>query len=345
VIQALDRALRATLLAAAVAALLAGCSGGREIHSVGGLAQGTTYSVQWWRATEIDEDGFESALKSELERIDALLSTYRPDSTLERFNAVDTTDPQTLPAELVALLRLAAEVHAASDGCFDPTVRPLVRAWGFDGDEPHVPDAGALAAARARVGFDKIELVDGEHVRKRIPGVEIDMSSIGQGYTVARLAAIAERYGLGDFLVEIGGEVAGRGRRPDGRSWRVGIESPGAEGEPLRAISLPAGATTAVITSGTYRHFFEADGRRYGHILDPRTGSPVEHALVSATVAGPDAASAAAWGTALLCLGPDAGAATAERLGLAAVLIVRQGDAFVQRPTSRFTDEWPDATD
>jgi thiamine biosynthesis lipoprotein len=325
------------------AASLAGCSRGREPRTIAGLAQGTTYTVQWWAEREIDSSALARAVTDELDRIDELLSNYRSDSVLERFNAARTTEPQTLPAELVTLLQLAADVHRASDGCFDPTVRPLVRLWGFDGDSPHVPADSELEAVRARVGFDKVAIVDAQHVRKLAGDVEIDMASIGQGYTVGRLAAVAERFGLKDYLVEIGGELLGRGRRPDGRSWRVGVESPAAEGAALRALPLPTDGITAVITSGTYRHFFEDHGKVYGHILDPRTGRPVDHALVSVTVAGVDPTLAAAWGTALLCLGPDAGAAAAQKLDLAAVLTVRTADGFEQRETPRFTAEWPDA--
>jgi thiamine biosynthesis lipoprotein len=337
-------ALRAALLLFAAAWLAAGCSSRRDIQTIAGLAQGTTYELQWWSEREIDQPDLNRAVVRELDRIDEVLSNYRSDSVLERFNASRTTEPQALPAELVALLRLAADVHRASDGCFDPTVRPLVRLWGFDGDAPHVPPDADLEAARAQVGFGKIEIVDDEHVRKLASEVEIDMASIGQGYTVGRLAAIAQSYGLTDYLVEIGGELMGSGRRPDGRGWRVGVESP-AQGAALRALPLRADGPTAVITSGTYRHFFEDRGRVFSHILDPRTGRPVDHALVSVTVAGPDPAAAAAWGTALLCLGPDAGAAMAEKIGLAALLSVRVADGFEQRTTPRFAAEWPDESD
>jgi thiamine biosynthesis lipoprotein len=336
---------RAALLLAAATWLAAGCSPRREIQTLAGLAQGTTYEIQWWSEREIDLPELNRAVTAELERIDQLLSNYRSDSALELFNASRTTAPQALPADLVALLRLAGDIHRASGGCFDPTVRPLVRLWGFDGDTPHVPDDDELEAARARVGFDKIEIVDAEHVRKLMSDVEVDMASLGQGYTVGRLAALAERFGLADYLVEIGGELLGRGRRPNGSSWRVGIESPAASGAPLRALPLPVGRVTAVITSGTYRHFFEDHGKLYSHILDPRTGRPVDHTLVSVTVAGADPALAAAWGTALLCLGPDAGAALAETLDLAALLSVRKADGFEQRATPRFAAEWPDETD
>ena len=310
------------------------------LETLTGLAQGTTYTLQWWSEERIDRTALAQSVTAELERIDALLSNYRPDSELERFNATRSLAAQALPTELVTLLRLAADVHEASAGCFDPTVRPLVRLWGFDGDEPHVPPADAIAAILPSIGFDKLEIVDPEHVRKLREDVEIDMASIGQGYTVGRVSAVIEALGLKNYLFEIGGELAGRGTRPNGRKWRVGIENPD-KGAPLRALSLPADRLTAIITSGSYRHFFEDQGRTYGHILDPRTGRSVDHALVSVTVTGDAAARTAAWGTALLCLGPDDAAATAEREHLSAIMIVRSADGFEIHESSAFTAAWP----
>lgn len=339
-----QRYFSATTLLIATTALVASCARAPALETLTGLAQGTTYTLQWWSKERVDRTALAQAVTAELERIDALLSNYRPDSALERFNAVRSLEPQTLPAELVTLLGLAADVHEASSGCFDPTVRPLVRLWGFDGDEPHVPAADAIAAVLLRIGFDKLEIVDPEHVRKLREDVEIDMASIGQGYTVGRISAIAEGFGLKDYLFEIGGELAGRGTRPDGREWRVGIESPD-KGAPLRALSLPADRLTSVITSGSYRHFFEDHGHSYGHILDPRTGRSVDHALVSVTVTGEAAARTAAWGTALLCLGPDDAAATAEREHLSAIMIVRAADGFTIHESSAFRASWSTDTD
>jgi FAD:protein FMN transferase len=313
------------------------------LRAVSGAAQGTTYSLQWTgNATEAE---VAAAAEQELARIDALLSNYRADSTLERFNAAGSTAPLELPPDLVTLLALAKRIHAASDGCFDPTVRPLVRAWGFDGDSPAVPAADAIDEARAAVGLDKLELVDATHVQKAVPTLELDMASIGQGYSVGRLADLLERHGSTAYLVEIGGEVVARGSKPDGSAWRVGIENP-IEGQGAGpALRMPPEARTAVVTSGSYRHYLEADGRRFGHIIDPRSGSPVDHALVSVTVIGGDAATAAAWGTALLCLGPRAAAATAEREGLAALLWIRNDDGAALEPTRAFASEWDELLD
>ncbi len=312
------------------------------MHTVSGIAQSTTYSLQWTGgATEAE---IAAAAEQELERIDALLSNYRADSTLERFNATRSTEPIELPGELVTLLGLAQRVHSASDGCFDPTVRPLVRAWGFDGDTPAVPTTAAIDTARAIVGLEKLSLLDATHVRKSVAALEVDMASIGQGYTASRLADVLERHGSTAYLAEIGGEIVARGTKPDGAAWRVGVENPGgAQAGP--ALRMPPDARTAVITSGSYRQYLEADGRRFGHIIDPRSGWPVEHALLSVTVVGPDAAAAAAWGTALLCLGPEAAAAMAEREKLAALLWIGGGGDPALERSRTFSAEWQQLLD
>jgi thiamine biosynthesis lipoprotein len=146
------------------------------------------------------------------------------------------------------------------------------------------------------------------------------------------------------YLAEIGGEIVARGTKPDGAAWRIGIENPGgAQAGPT--LRMPPAARTAVITSGSYRQYLEVDGRRFGHIIDPRSGWPVEHALLSVTVVGPDAATAAAWGTALLCLGPEAATAVAEREGLAALLWVGGGDDPALELSRAFSAEWQSLLD
>ena len=208
----------------ASAAVIACTPSPPSIRTITGFAQGTTYSLQW--SGSATTAAIEAAAEQELGRIDALLSNYRSDSTLERFNAARHTEPIELPPELVALLAVAKTVHAASDGCFDPTVRPLVRAWGFDGENPAVPPAAVIEAARALVGLDQLELIDASHVRKRSPELEVDMASIGQGYTAGRLADLLELHGNTAYLAEIGGEVVTRGSKPGATPWRIGVENP-----------------------------------------------------------------------------------------------------------------------
>jgi thiamine biosynthesis lipoprotein len=327
-------------VAASIAAAALGCAPtpSSGIRTVTGFAQGTTYSLQWTGGGT--ESAIAAAAEQELERIDALLSNYRPDSTLERFNAARTSEPFELPAELVALLSLAQTVHEATEGCFDPTVRPLVRAWGFDGDTPSVPSAEIIEAARAAVGLEKLELLDATHVRKAHPALEVDMASVGQGYTVGRLGELLEQHGSTAYLAEIGGEVVARGTKPGSLPWRIGIENPVTDGTGP-ALRMPPSPRTAAITSGSYRHYLEADGRRFSHIIDPRSGWAVEHGLLSVTVLGPDAALAAAWGTALLCLGPVDGIEIAEREDIAALFWIANGNEPAALELSRsFATSW-----
>jgi thiamine biosynthesis lipoprotein len=336
---------RAVWIAGALAlGLLSSCTERSSgLLSAAGVAQGTTYSLQWIGGSA-DRAVIARAAQAELDRLDALLSNYRPDSVLERFNAAQTLEPQAVPSELVDLLRIAKEIHAASAGCFDPTVRPLVHLWGFDGDEPGVPTPEAILAARTAVGLDKLEIVDDEHIRKTLPALAIDMSSIGQGYAAERLGRVLEQYGITNYLAEIGGEIFARGTKPGTQAWRVGVEDP--DGSPGPAFRLPAEPGTAVTTSGTYEHYFEAAGRRYSHILDPRTGAPVEHALVAVTVVAHDGARAGAWGTALTCLGPEAAADTAAREHVAALLAVEVSPDHVdERRTPALLSDWPGLLD
>src|SRR5215831_3403010 len=170
------RIAKALLFAATVLAL-ASCARPRALQTLTGLAQGTTYTLQWWSEDRVDTRALTAAVSAELERLDALLSNYRPDSALERFNMTRSTEAQELPAELVSLFELAADIHRRSAGCFDPSVRPLVRLWGFDGDEPHVPADDEIASTLERVGLEKLEIVDKDHARKARPDLEIDMAS------------------------------------------------------------------------------------------------------------------------------------------------------------------------
>jgi thiamine biosynthesis lipoprotein len=340
------RVTRLHCIAVAVA-FAAACSPEEpRLHSTGDVAQGTTYTIQWWTAEQIDHTAFVAAVRDELARLDALLSNYRDDSVIERFNQARTLEPLQLPEELTALLRTAAHVHRASAGCFEPTVRPLVTLWGLDGDAPEVADPAAITATLERIGFDKLEIRDGGEVRKTVADLELDLASIGQGYTVARMSEIAADFGLAHYLIELGGEIAARGSKPNGEPWRVGVEEPRPPGDPgagtiRRRLTLPTDRPAAVITSGTYRHFFEADGRLYSHIIDPRTGSPVTHDLVSVTVVHQDPTLAAAWATALLCLGPEHARTTADSEGLAALLFVQKGESLEERWSTALRTEWP----
>ena len=308
-----------------------------------GSALGTTWSVVLGPRDGADDasEPTAAAIEAQLDAIDRLMSTWRPDSELSRFNRHASTEPFPLSPPTLDVLRLAAEVGEASGGAFDVTVGPLVAAWGFGADAsaaPKDPEPAVIARLRERVGFRLVRLDPATlTARKRNPAVECDLSGIAKGFAVDQIARALTELGWSDFLVEVGGEVRVRGQRPGGGSWRVGIERPQPGGRAIHAIvSL---RDQALATSGDYRSFRGAGDQRRSHIVDPRSGRPLVHRLASVSVVHREAALADAWATALLVLGPEQGFARAEADGLGAYFIFRTGDATF---ASRATDTFPE---
>lgn len=301
--------------------LLNACSS-PPLQHLQGFAQGTTYHITWWNNSTLPPMSIAQIVNGEFARLDKLLSTYRDDSELQEFNRKQTVAVEPVSPEIVHLLGIAKEIHTLSDGCYDPTIKPLFDLWGFSGDELTVPSERQLQDALTHVGLDKLEIVDANHLRKTDPKISVDLSSIGQGYSVGRIAELLEQRGIHNYLVEIGGELKAKGHKPDGSPWRIAIEKPlPGERRVSKVLTLTADADISVMTSGTYRHYFDESGKRYSHILDAETGRPVNHALVSVTVLHPIPALADAWSTALLCLGPAVALAVANQQELAALLI------------------------
>jgi thiamine biosynthesis lipoprotein len=229
----------------------------------------------------------------------------------------------------------ALGIGEQSQGAFDITIGPAVRAWGFGPDNRRVPPAsGVMEVLKSSVGQDKIRLDQGK-LYKSHPEVEIDLSAIAKGYAVdlvvERLIAV-ERENL---MAEVGGEIVARGLNPRGESWRLGIETPTEQGREVhRVVSLQ---DMAMATSGDYRNYYEVEGERVSHLIDPRTLRPVEHRLASVTVVAPRCSTADAWATGLSVLGIPDGFDTAERLSLAALFIVRDAEGiFTTKTTSAF---------
>jgi thiamine biosynthesis lipoprotein len=305
-----------------------------------GSTMGTVYSVKV-AAPDLPAESrqvIRRAIEGRLDRVDRLMSTYRADSELSRFNRHRANEPFPAAPETLDVFRVAREVSELSGGAFDVTVGALVTAWGFGATDrnPAPPPEAEIARLRALVGFEWIEIdEDAGTLTRTPPGAVCDLSAIAKGYAVDRVAAALRELGYGDFLVEIGGEVRAQGRRPDGAFWRVAIETP--DSEPRGVFEVGGLRGIALATSGDYRNYYEVGGRRISHTIDPRTGRPVEHALASVSVLHSDAVYADALATALNVLGPEAGYALAEREGLAAYFIVRQEDgSFTSLATPAF---------
>lgn len=280
-----------------------------------------------------------AAIDGELALVDRLLSKWNPASELSRFNAHRSIEPFAASAEMVEAVLTALRAAERTGGALDPTVAPLVEAWGFGptGWPRLAPSRETIAAAQARVGYAMLSADPARRtIRKGRPDLAIDLDGLAGGWLADRIASAVVALGYGDVLVDAGGEISTRGRRADGQRWRVAVESPAG----VRKAKGPVIALedASVATSGDYKNFWaDEEGRRRSHVIDPRTGQPVAHGLASATVVHADGAWADALGTALLVLGPTEARAFAKREQLAARLVERRPDgSWVEWATPSF---------
>jgi thiamine biosynthesis lipoprotein len=332
---------RTALLLGLGALSLAGCApeaGGARIV-LGGETMGTT-----WRVTLIDAPS--AAWRVEIERVlarvDARFSTWREDSELSRFNGSRTTGWHPVSEETVRLVAEARDVSKRTRGAFDPSVAPLVGLWGFGaaGAQPLPPSAPALARARARVGLASLALREAPPaLEKRAPELALDLSGIAKGHGVDAVAERLAALGATRFLVEIGGELRCGGAGPRGGGWRIAIERPRPGPTALhRVLTL---RDVALATSGSYRNFATVGGERRPHVLDPRSGEPIRHDLVSVSVLAARASRADAFATGLLVLGPEQGPALAAREGLAALFVVEHEGRLREQHSPAFAPYLP----
>ncbi|MEM0955480.1 MAG: FAD:protein FMN transferase [Pseudomonadota bacterium] len=298
-----------------------------------GATMGTRYHITWLAAAEQpDPEAIHSGIEAVLKDVNASMSTWIEDSEISRFNRSPAGDWFALSQPFAEVFGMARLVSQASGGAYDVTVAPLVNLWGFGpamGDS--IPSDDDIAAARALVGEARLEFDTRAPALRKPAPMSVDLSSIAKGYGVDRVAEWLEQQGVEHYLVEIGGEIRVAGQSPRGEPWRIAIEKPAPDtaldvGRSVQETILLSDA--ALATSGDYRNFFEVDGVRYSHTIDPRTGSPVRHELVSVTVIHSSATMADAWATALTVLGADAAMALAEKEQLAVYLVVREDDRF-----------------
>nr|WP_255775346.1 FAD:protein FMN transferase [Microbulbifer sediminum] len=298
---------------------------------------GTRYHLTIVDAPDgVTREGLQSLVDSELVAVNQEMSTYIPDSELMQLNDGPVGEPVPVSAPLAEVVGLALDIYRRSEGAFDITVGPLVNLWGF-GPTPEpqqVPAQAEIDSLLAQLGSDALVLERKPDRLTRKRPVQLDLSAIAKGYGVDRVARLLDDLGVANYLVEIGGELRTRGHNPDGREWRIGIESPTTAGhvvhKPVRV------SNRAVATSGDYRNYYERDGVRYSHSIDPRTGRPLSHQLASVTVIADNCAEADGLATALNVMGADAGLQLAEREGLAVFMLVKTKDGFEERYSSAF---------
>ncbi len=309
------------------------------VQELSGQTMGTTWHVQVVHAADnskLDQTGV--AIETALARLDKrIFSTYVADSELSRLNTAAVGTPVPVSRELMQVLLLARTVNQQSFGTFDVTVGALVNLWGFGPQSATaVPDDKAIAAAMKHLGASHYEIDARAGTVTRTADISLDLSAIAKGYAVDHIAELLQAAGYSNYLVEIGGEVRVQGWRQPEQSWVIAIESP--QNGPQQALARidNHGAAFALAGSGVYRNFFEQDGKRYSHEIDPHTGKPIDHALAAVTVLAETDAEADAWATAMMVLGPEAGPLLAEKRGLAVYFIIRKGEGFETRHTPGF---------
>jgi len=308
-----------------------------QVEAYNGLTMGTTFSVKWVTERSGTKADVGPRITRLLAEINASMSTYIPDSELSLFNKSASTEFQTVSASLASVLQLSRTVSERSQGAFDVTVGPLVNLWGFgpDGRIVKAPTAEEIEAQRQKVGFSKLELnSEGLLLRKSHPELYVDLSAIAKGYAVDRVAQLLEQNGFTAYLVEIGGELRARGLKPDGSSWKVAIESPVDGQRSIQRIIEVDGV--GIATSGDYRNYFEENGIRFSHTIDPQTGAPVTHRLASVTVLASSCAEADATATAISVLGPEKGYQYAVDHGVEALFITKSDAGFEESMTPGF---------
>jgi len=302
--------------------------------ALAGATMGTTWSARMALPAGVADAAARGAIQAALDDVVAQMSTWEADSDISRYNRA-ASGWQTLPAEFFHVLRHALMLAQDSGAAYDPTVGPLVNAWGFG---PHQrafepPSPAAVQTARDRCGWQRVPLDEDRRAAWQPGGVYLDLSSIAKGFGVDRAALALDVLGITDYLVEVGGELRARGKRPDGQPWRVAIEVPDASDD--HALALPL-KNCSIATSGDYRRHAGDGDARYAHTIDPRTGQPVRNAVASVTVLHPVCMQADALATVLTVLGDTDGLAYARRHGLAALFILRGEDAWRVVATPQF---------
>lgn len=290
------------ILPVIITAILISCNQAEiPFDSFSGFTQGTTYSVIYDNRAEIDVAEMKSNIEALLLNFDNSLSTYNPGSIISAINNNRDTVPDSL---FINVYNRSRDIWEISGGAFDITAGPLVNAWGFGPDSHKRFNEDDLDSLLALVGMDKISLVDGRIV-KSLPGMYLDVNAIAQGYSVDVLSQYLSGLGIQNYLVEVGGEVYAKGTKNKGEKWKVGVDKPidnnMVPGRDLQAvISLQ---DKALATSGNYRRFYEENGIKYSHTIDPVTGYPVRHTLLSVTIIADDCMTADGFATACMVSG------------------------------------------
>lgn len=317
-------------------AFLVSCSDAPEKMAFNGSTMGTTYSVTLYtKDPRYTKEEVQRKVDIVLERVNAQMSTYDPDSELSRFNEYKSTQPVVISRDLERVVSRALEIANETQGALDVTVGPLVNLWGFgpQAKPEKEPTQSEIDAIREKIGYQKLR-VENHQLIKDHPDMYVDLSTIAKGYGVDRVAYLLDQLRIKHYLVEIGGEIITKGGKPDEQPWRLAVEKPiSTERAVQDVVEVKDGA---LATSGDYRNYYVEHGRRYSHVIDPETGFPIQHNLVSVSVYADDTMSADAYATGLLVMGTEDAKAFAKQHKLAVMLVYKTDDGFEEYVSSAF---------
>lgn len=327
------------VLAGAVIYLNKTSSGHEQPIPIAGAIMGTSYHIKLVpsKGHPIDVASMKEKISSRLAEVDNEMSTYKKDSDISRFNrsAADTWIP--VSAETIGVVRTAQEISRLSHGAFDITIGKVVNLWGFGPtvNIDEIPDANAIRTLLAQSGYQKLDLRQSPpSIRKSDRHIFLDLSAIAKGYAVDAIARLLIENRIENFLVEIGGEIVTHGHKQQQQPWVVGIERPVAGQRSIRTrLHL---RDVAMATSGDYRNFFEHNGVRYSHTIDPANGYPIRHKLASVTVIDSSCKRADALATAIMVMGPNKGMKFAEQQKLAIFMLVKHNETYIEKHSTAF---------
>jgi FAD:protein FMN transferase len=303
-----------------------------------GMTMGTSYSIKASRLPDsLTPKEINRQVKEVLDKVNGQMSTYQKDSELSSFNQSPSTDWVPVSPELYEVIKEALKISQLTNGLFDVTVGPLVNLWGFGPEEmsANPPDETVIKVKLNQIGHHRLTLKeDGLFVKKDIPELYVDLSGIAKGYGVDQVGLLLERLGIKGYMVEIGGEIRVKGKNNKGQAWQIAVEKPTVEKRMIEKIL--AITDTGMATSGDYRNYYEVERTRFSHIIDPRTGRPINHKLASITILSETSMEADGLATALMVMGPDEGYQFAEQNHIAAFFIIKSGQGFDEKMSSAF---------
>ena len=302
-----------------------------------GKTMGTTYTVKVVDTQKhISDLQLHQHINDLLATINQSMSTYIPNSELSQFNQYKSVEPVKISVALQTVISESLRLGELTQGKLDITVGPLVNLWGF-GPDFHLdkaPTEEILALTRQNVGLQYLMLED-DTLRKTNPDLYVDLSTTAKGYAVDQVAELISTHGIDNYLVEIGGEMRLKGFKATGELWHIAIEKPITKERVVHQIIVPK--DNALATSGEYRNYFEENGQRFSHIIDPDTGKPINHKLVSVTVIHPSSMTADGLATAMMVMGEEQAYQFAQQNDIAAYIISKTDDGFKEQVTVKFT--------